>query len=65
MKSFKAKVLIEVRERYSPFELFFEEGEIIEVIKGFNRFDTPAWEVINHKHEEFIFDKSCLQILSN
>jgi hypothetical protein len=60
---YKAEVLIEVRERYAPFELFFAAGEIIEVIKGYNRFDTPAWEVVNHKEEEFCFDKSCLKII--
>lgn len=63
MEIYKAKVLEEVRERYAPFEIYFEKGEVIEVIKGLSRFDTPAWIVVNHKHKDFIFHTSTVKLL--
>lgn len=64
-KIYKAKVIEEVRERYSPYELYFAEGEIIEVVSGMGRHDQPAWVVVNHIHEDFMFDKGTLEILDN
>lgn len=64
-KIYKAKVIEEVRERYNPYELYFAEGEIIEVVSGMGRHDQPAWVVVNHIHEDFMFDKGTLEILDN